>query len=262
LIAYSKSPLIIGHRGASSVAPENTIAAFARAFADRADGIEFDVRLARDGVPVVIHNSSLRHTGRRNGKVARLSSGKLGQTDVGSSFNARHPRFAQPSYAQESIPTLDHVLALLDTQTRPDFIAYVELKTVRLGASNAQLAATVVELVKRRNFQDRVIVISFNLQVVALVRRLAPSIRTGALIGPRQRATRSAQRIIAATLACGADEILLHHHLAKRRILELARAANLTPVVWTIDDPKWLARARNSGIHALMTNNPAKMRAG
>ena len=55
-------PLIIGHRGASAVAPENTMAAFREAIAVGADGIEFDVRLTRDGVPVVIHDSTLRRT--------------------------------------------------------------------------------------------------------------------------------------------------------------------------------------------------------
>jgi len=65
--------------------------------------------------------------------------------------------------------------------------------------------------------------------------------------------------MVMATLACGADEILLHHLLAKRGILDLARAANLNAVVWTVDDPKWLSRARIVGLRALMTNNPAKM---
>ncbi|MDQ3819478.1 MAG: glycerophosphodiester phosphodiesterase, partial [Acidobacteriota bacterium] len=53
------NPLIIGHRGAAAVAPENTLASFERALRDGADGIEFDVRLARDGVPVVIHDATL-----------------------------------------------------------------------------------------------------------------------------------------------------------------------------------------------------------
>jgi glycerophosphoryl diester phosphodiesterase len=74
LIPFKKSPLIIGHRGASALAPENTLAAFARAFDDGADGIELDVRLARDGVPVVIHDPSLSHTGRLKARVARLTS--------------------------------------------------------------------------------------------------------------------------------------------------------------------------------------------
>ncbi|HJZ79674.1 MAG TPA: glycerophosphodiester phosphodiesterase, partial [Pyrinomonadaceae bacterium] len=105
----------------------------------------------------------------------------------------------------------------------------------------------------------RVVVISFNLSVVALVKERAPAIRTGALFGPRQRATSSARRIVMKTLACGADEILLHHLVAKPGLLSLARQAKLTPVVWTVDNPRWLIRARGNGIHALMTNNPARM---
>jgi len=259
LIAPKKSPLIIGHRGASAVAPENTIVAFAQAFADGAHGIEFDVRLASDGVPVVIHNPSLRHTGQRSGRVARMNSGELAQTDVGSWFNASHPPFALPAYAKQRIPTLEQVLTLLEKQTGNELIAYVELKTVRRQAANAQLAETVVELVERRNIQDRVIIISFNLRVIELVKQLAPAFRTGALFGPRQRATHSARGMVSAALACGADEILLHHLVAKRGILNLARAAKLNPVVWTVDDPKWLSRARILGVHALMTNNPARM---
>ena len=55
----STPPLIIGHRGASAIAPENTIAAFRLALAAGADGVEFDVRLTRDGIPVVIHGDNL-----------------------------------------------------------------------------------------------------------------------------------------------------------------------------------------------------------
>ena len=69
----SELPLIIGHRGASAIAPENTLAAFKRAIQDGADGIEFDVRLSQDGVPVVIHDATLARTGLTDGVVAELS---------------------------------------------------------------------------------------------------------------------------------------------------------------------------------------------
>ena len=59
------TPLIIGHRGASAVAPENTLVAFREAIAAGSDGIEFDVRLTRDGVPVIIHDDNLRRTASR-----------------------------------------------------------------------------------------------------------------------------------------------------------------------------------------------------
>jgi glycerophosphoryl diester phosphodiesterase len=259
LVAPNKIPLIIGHRGASAVAPENSLAAFAQALTLGADGIELDVRLARDDVPVVIHDPSLRHTAGRQEKVAQLTSGELAGIDIGSWFNRSHGQFAQPKYEQETMPTLDQVFALLQDQTTREVVTYVELKTTRHNTSNARLAAAVVEVIKARDFQNRVVVISFNLAVVRLVRELLPSLRTGALFGPRQRATRSVRRIIAETLDCAADEILLHHLLAKRALLERVRATNLVPVIWTVDDPSWLLRAQTEGIHALMTNDPAKM---
>lgn len=258
MIPPKKSPLIIGHRGASAVAPENTLASFARAFEDGAHGIEFDVRLARDGVPVVIHDASLRHTGLRKARVSKLTSNRLSQIDVGSWFNRSHRRLARLQFTRQTVPTLDEVFRLMAHQ-KPDRIAYVELKTVRKKALNALLVAAVVEFIKRHNLQDRMIVISFNLAVVAQVKGLDSSIRTGALFGPRQRATKSIRNIISATLECGADQILLHHLIVNSRILDLARKGKLGTVIWTVDDRKWLKRAEKGEIDALMTNHPAKM---
>src|SRR6185295_1303429 len=93
-------PLIIGHRGASAVAPENTMAAFREAIAVGADGIEFDVRLASDGVPVVIHDSTLRRTGGLNQRVADLSSQELSKVDVGTWFAPRFANEAAPSLTE------------------------------------------------------------------------------------------------------------------------------------------------------------------
>ena len=259
LTASKTSPLIIGHRGASALAPENTLAAFARAFDDGAHGIELDVRLSRDGVPVVIHNSSLRHTGRRKGQVARMTSKSLSEVDVGSWFNASHRRLARFQFIRQTIPTLDDVFGLLANHANRELIIYVELKTARGKALNEKLASAVIDVINRRQFEHRVVVISFNLNVVAFTKKLAPSIRTGALFGPRQRATKSVRSMIAATLSCGADEILLHHLIAKRRLLTASRNAKLNTVVWTVDNPIWVIRARENGIHALMSNNPAKM---
>ena len=60
-------------------------------------------------------------------------------------------------------------------------------------------------------------------------------------------------------LGVGADEIALHHTLAGGRLVEKARQAGLEIVVWTVDDPVWIARARSLGIKALIANDPASM---
>src|SRR5712691_1033184 len=114
LISPLITPLIIGHRGSSAVAPENTIAAFVRAMRDGADGFEFDVRLARDGVPVVIHDATLRRTAQMSGAVADFTSRELNHVDVGSWFNHQHPNRARQEYAQETVPTLEQVLDLIE----------------------------------------------------------------------------------------------------------------------------------------------------
>lgn len=259
MIASHKSPLIIGHRGASAVAPENTLASFARAFRDGADGIELDVRLARDGVPVVIHDATVPHTGLRKRRVARTPSDKLQQIDIGSWFNRAYRRLARLEYTRQTIPTLDEVFRLLTNQPSKELIVYVELKAGRARKKNDELAAAVVELVDRHQLQHRVVVISFNLRTVAKIKELDSSIRTGALFGPRQRAMKSTRQIVAAAIAGGADEILLHHRIATKRIIAAAHRQKLTTAIWTVDDPRWLARARNLDISAIITNHPAKM---
>jgi len=256
----TKPPLIIGHRGASAVAPENTLAAFARAFDDGADGIELDVRLARDGVPVVIHDANLRHTGRRQATVANISSLRLGEIDVGSWFNHSHQRFARLQYMRQTVPTLEAVFRLLTNQSTRDFVVYAEMKGGRKKNLNAALARAVVDCINRHNLRDRAIVISFNLTAVAQAKEFDASIRTGALFGPRQRATKSITRIIEAAVSCGADEILLHRLIATPRMIARALEAKLAPVVWTVDDPRWLTSASRQSVHAVISNNPARMR--
>ncbi|HEX6626268.1 MAG TPA: glycerophosphodiester phosphodiesterase family protein, partial [Pyrinomonadaceae bacterium] len=109
----STTPLIIGHRGASALAPENTLVAFERALDDGADGVEFDVRLARDRVPVVIHDATLRRTLLRDETVAALTSSELRRWDAGTWFTLRFPERARDDYHLARVPTLDETLGLV-----------------------------------------------------------------------------------------------------------------------------------------------------
>src|SRR5688572_21349320 len=94
-------PLIIAHRGASAVAPENTLSAFKKAIDAGADGVEFDVRLSKDGVPVIIHDNNILRTTGVDQRVADLTAEQLSRLDAGSWFNAAHPAQAQAELAAE-----------------------------------------------------------------------------------------------------------------------------------------------------------------
>lgn len=248
-----KTPLIIGHRGASAVAPENTLAAFRRALSDGADGIEFDVRLARDAVPVVFHDASLRRIASRREKVALLSSSELEQVDVGSWFNRLPPRLAKSEYTNERVPTLE---AVLDIAVGCKIILYVELKCD--SAQVEALVSSTVKSIRRKKLADHVVIESFALEAIKEVKRIAPDMRTAALFDrSARRPAPSKQKMIEQAKHAGADELALHYPLANPKFLKAAKESGLATVVWTVDDVRWIERARSSNVKALITNNPA-----
>jgi glycerophosphoryl diester phosphodiesterase len=251
-------PLIIGHRGASAVAPENTVVAFERALRDGADGIEFDVRLALDRVPVVIHDASLRRTALRDGSVAKLTSIELSETDVGTWFNLRHRSAARAEYAQARVPTLAEVLELFGAGNSR---LYVEMKC-EAQEEGALLAGVVAGLIRASALFDRVVVESFALGSIREIKRLDARIRTAALFEPTlSRPRPSWRRMIEEAVACEADEMALHRTLATRRTVEEARRHGLGVAVWTVDSLSWVQRAIEYGVSAVITNDPARLRA-
>ena len=217
-----REPLIIGHRGASAVAPENTMAAFAAAIAAGADGIEFDVRLSLDGVPVIIHDDNLQRTHGLRKRIADLTVKELRSVNV---------------------PSLRDLFELMAGNS---LILYLEIKD-----SAAALAERCCELVREFSFEERVIVECFDLNVLKPI-----DLTTAALFEPRIYPDRN---LIDRALGVGASVLALHHRLAKPPLVEKAKLAGLRIVVWTVDDPAWIARAHSLGIEAVITNDPATM---
>ena len=251
-----KSPLIIGHRGASAVAPENTLAAFRQALSDGADGVEFDVRLSRDAVPVVIHDRSLNRTGDRANLVSSMTARELGKVDVGSWFNRRFRSRARDEYSKERTPTLEQVF---ETVGNSKVLLYVELKSD--NSADEGLVREVVALINRYDLRELVVVESFTLANLQMVKQIDGRIRTAALFEPGRQplSLLSGRRLIKQTLASHADEIALHRSSVNHRVVSAARDAGLSVVVWTVDTPSWIARAQRLGIKALITNRPDEM---
>ncbi|HJR05923.1 MAG TPA: glycerophosphodiester phosphodiesterase family protein [Pyrinomonadaceae bacterium] len=250
-----KLPLILGHRGAAAVAPENTLAAFERALRDGADGVEFDVRLARDNVPVVIHDATLRRTAGLDAPVASLSSSELSAIAVGHWFNQRFPARAVETYEREVVPTLAQVFATIAPRSR---LLYVELKCDAFEMS--ALVERVVAEVRAHGLEGRVMIGSFTLTAIAETKRIAPELCTAAAFERRiGRPLLAPRTLLRQARACRADALALARSLVSRRTIEAARASGLQTVVWTVDHPSWIKRAVALGLHAVITNDPAKM---
>jgi glycerophosphoryl diester phosphodiesterase len=244
-----KLPLIIGHRGASAVAPENTIAAFREALAVGADGIEFDVRLTRDGVPVVIHDSTLRRTGGLPHRVADLTWAEISKVDVGSWFSA--------SFANETVPGLGELFTLLHSNNST---LYLEMKSDSASDQRA-LAEACAKTIGEHAAKERVIVECFQLPALRILKEIDPEIKTVALFEPSftNPSVLSDQRIINQARDVGAAALALHHRLARESLVQKAKDAGLHVAVWTVDDPAWIGKAKKIGIDALITNNPTAM---
>ncbi len=249
-----KKPLIIAHRGASALAPENTLAAFSKAIEDGAEGIEFDVRLAKDDV-VIFHDATLGRLTARKNLVSSLTSAELQKIDVGSWFNKRRPNDSAQDFSNETIPTLKRTLEFLK-----DFkgLIYIELKCRESDVE--KLSKAVCEAISDSPLLAQMIVKSFQLEVVPQIRRICPKVKTAALFAPKiMTILRKEKRLVNIAHELGADMISVHFSLATRKLMKKAEKRNLPVAIWTADNPRWIKRAFDLGLFAVITNNPAQL---
>lgn len=165
----SRARLVFAHRGGAKLAPENTMAAFANGLSLGSDGIECDVHLSRDGIPVVIHDATLERTTDRSGPVAMLTAAELAAVDAAYRFVDSNGAF--PFRGQGvGVPTLTEVL-----DTFPDARVIIEMKS---GAP--ALARAVISCVARAGAAERVCIGSFYRTGLEIIRAEAPHLATSA----------------------------------------------------------------------------------
>lgn len=223
-------PLILGHRGASAYAADNTLAAFALAVSHDADGIELDVRRTRDGRLILHHDAGVEGVG---------SFVELTFDEVRASL----PDVATPD---EMLSVAGDLLLNVEIKNHPTDPDFDPQHTV---------ADAVVGWVQRHQLQERTIVSSFNWDTVDRVRALDPSIPTGQLLFGSDRledhidpvAARGHQWINPPDGMLGATPAAP---------IQAAHDHELRVMVWTVDDPARMLELAAAGIDAIITNNP------
>lgn len=251
----NKKPLIIAHRGASAIAPENTLAAFRQAIADGAEGIEFDVRPAGDGVPVVFHDAKLNRVGRCEGRVIDFSSKQLQTLDVGSWFNEQKPKKYNSAFSKETVSTLKQTLEFLSDYKG---LIYIELKCKKSEIET--LVKNVCEEIKKFKRLENIIVKSFKLEVIPRIRQICPDIKTAALFAPKiMNILRKEKNLLTLADELGANQVSLHYSLVTGSLMKKIDEKNVPLTIWTVDNPLWVKRALNLGVDAIITNNPARL---
>ncbi|MEN3333426.1 MAG: glycerophosphoryl diester phosphodiesterase [Blastocatellia bacterium] len=264
--------LVIAHRGASGLAPENTLTAFRLAIALGADGFELDVQLSADGQPVVIHDARLNRTTERTGAVAALTVEELAACDAGAWFArrlARRPRIRAMAksvanltqendqrFAGESVPALADVLALAAAAKIRR--VYVELKGSRRH-DNQPLLDAVLALVSQHKMERAVTLLSFDHEIVRRAKALAPRLRTAATFAIPGHGHLTARAIINAVKRAEADEAALHYGLATRHAVAALHERGISVVAWTANSKLIMRRMLVVGVDAIMTNYPNRL---
>lgn len=231
-------PYLIGHRGYPTRARENTIASFAAALAAGCHGVELDVRLTRDGVPVVHHDATVV-TGHGSVAIADLESETIGTATCASSDGP---------YA---VPRLVEVLAtfggrcLLNVEVKP------QEPRARAGA-----AAAVAAAVRTVEPLASILVSSFDAGVLTALQRLAVPVPLGFLFTKTRELDAVEREPISGALAW------LHpvHDIVDAALIERARRRGLPVVTWTADEPAEVTRLLALGVAAVITNHPDRVK--
>ncbi|HEV2234750.1 MAG TPA: glycerophosphodiester phosphodiesterase family protein [Terriglobia bacterium] len=239
--------LNIGHRGAAGEAPENTLAAFDLALRQGADGIEFDVHLSSDGVPVVLHDARLERTSSGTGPVSTMPLAVLRRLDAGSWFNRRYPARANQRYAGLKIPTLAEVLQWV---ARRNCLAFLEIKQSK--SRYPGIEEKVLEEIYRARVARLTTVISFNFPTLDRIRQLDLQIGLGFDFTRPLLAIRRARSI-------GADHLLPHWALATRRFIGRAHFAGHRVIVWDLNQRVLMRRKILDGVDGIITSYPARL---
>jgi glycerophosphoryl diester phosphodiesterase len=233
----SDAPLVIAHRGASLLAPENTLSAFTLAVELGADAIEFDVKLSRDGCPVIHHDMTLNRTTTGDGRVKDHSLDELKNFDAGVKFGQE--------FAGESIPTLTEVI----DKFQKDILLNIELTNYNDPFDN--LPNSVLQLIQERADFDRVLISSFSPFALRAIRRISSEVRTALLIAPK------VPNMIQRWLQYLTPHHDLHPHrsLVTEYMIERVHRSGGRVNAWTINEYQPMVELIKSSINGIITDD-------
>jgi glycerophosphoryl diester phosphodiesterase len=264
-------PLNIAHRGARSLAPENTLAAARRAAMVEADMWELDVRLSADGVPVVVHDESLIRTSNVTGAsfpaaddpwpVQKFTLSELKALDFGSWFALADP-FGQialhtlsssetSAYQGETIPTLAEALTFSSDR---GLMVNVEIKDLTGLPGDTDIVEQVVRDIESVGMVERVIISSFNMNYIRQSKQLLPEAAVGFISDRELPAPADLLEAIQADA--------YHPHqgcLAASTISDLRKKGFLVNV-WTVNDPQRMNAFIDQEVTGIITDFPQLLR--
>lgn len=236
---------VISHRGSNKIAPQNTLAAFKRSVGYHVDGFETDVHLTKDGVPVIHHNYEIDKTSDGKGLISNLTFAELRDLDFGSYFHH--------SYKNTKIPTLDE---FLDIAERADLkILNIELKSPE--NKDYSVADIVLQKVKEHNLFDKLIISSFDEDLLMYTKDIDENCPTGFLYSPnRFKFAKHWNDMANFAKSIGADALHPQYMFVTEKYVEQAHEVGLYVNPWTVNSAREMNRLLKCGVDGLITDLP------
>jgi len=237
LIGCSDYVEVTAHRGASGLAPENTIASVKKAIELKADYSEIDVQEISDGSIILFHDTSLNRTTGNNGNIWSQTLQTLSQMEAGAWFSDK--------FTGEKIPLLEEIIDLANEAIKLN----IELK---MNGNEKLLAKKVVKIVHNKKFIDRCIITSFDFNEVNKVREIDRNIKIGYIF-------KNIPEDID-VFAADCEILSVSRKIVDKEFVNKAKLHNKEIHVWTVNNPEEMEKLINLGVDNIITNRPDILR--
>ncbi len=239
----SSYPVIrIAHRGASGIAPENTLPAFEKALEIGVDAVEMDVYATRDGQVIVMHDGDVQRTTDGSGRISEMDFEQIRRLDAG--------RWFSDAFREVQVPSLAEVL----DRVRTHAIGVVEIK-------QPGIVPGVLQAIRDTHTEDEVVVISFSKDVLTDMHHSGAVIPTGLLIGHTDAPSEhdKATQLVQDTRRVGACLLNIAHSAITPEFAYEVRRRGVALWTWTADAPERMRELVEVGVNGITTNYPERL---
>ena len=242
---------VISHRGANKVAPQNTIPAFKKSIEIGVDGFETDIHLSADGVPVICHNYTIDETSDGQGKINDLTLEQLRSYDFGSYFHEK--------FKGTNLPTLEEFLSLCENADIE--IMNIEIKPPLDG--NMEIVGKTISAAKAHGLFDKLLISSFDPNVLIECKRVDPECKTGYLYAPNKAHFYKKMLFGYVKFAkeIKVDYMHPHHFAVTKKYVKDLHKNGIKVNVWTVNKPETAKKLLEYGVDGIITDVPQMVNA-
>lgn len=227
--------MVVGHRGASRYAPENTVASAKLAWEQKADAVEIDVHLSSDNKIMVIHDYDTKKTCGEKHIVSKTPYRKLKKLDAGS--------WKDEKYKGEKIPTLDEIVSTIPLRGK----LVVEIK------SEIQIVPVIEKNFADHEKVDQLLFIAFDYETIVAAKKAFPNNKAFWLSGKFPDGIKSTLEKVKAD---GLDGVDLKYSIVTAEVMQIASDLGLEVHVWTVNDLDKAKELEQLGVASITTDIP------